>query len=198
MRLRIATMFLAVLCCGAVMAAETPLDVRDVMTANQFHATGLDQLAPEQLAAFNSWLASHAQVTAAGKVPDVRDSMSATQFHVTGLDKLTAGQLAAFDAWLASYQAPAAAPAPAAPVAAAATPAPSAGSTGKFGEEMLAPDKHDAPDRIESRILGTFKGWNGRTIFTLENGQVWKQADSSTYETMLQDPKVVIKSLGIG
>ena len=201
MRLRVATMFLAALCCGTVLAADKPVDVRDVMTANQFHATGLDQLAPEQLAAFDSWLAGYAHVPAAGKVPDVRDGISATQFHATGLDKLTAEQMTAFNSWLAAYQPPAstgATPTPAVPVAAAPTPVPSASSTAKFGQEMLTPDKQGAPGRIESRILGTFKGWNGRTTFTLENGQVWKQADSSTYETTLQDPQVVIKSLGIG
>lgn len=31
------------------------------------------------------------------------------------------------------------------------------------------------PDVIESHIDGEFEGWNGNTIFTLENGQVWQQ-----------------------
>jgi hypothetical protein len=187
-------MFLAILCCGTAMAADKPLDVRDLMTANQFHVTGLDKLAPEQLTAFDAWLAGYTRAAAAGKAPDVRDLVSANQFHATGLDQLSPQELSAFNGWLANYRSPAA-PAPAAP---AAVPAPAAASTGKFGQEMLAPDTHGAPNRIESRILGTFKGWNGRTTFKLENGQVWQQADSSTFDTTLQDPQVVIKSLGIG
>ena len=63
---------------------------------------------------------------------------------------------------------------------------------------MLSPAARGEPDRIESRILGTFTGWNGRSVFKLENGQVWQQADSSTYDVTLHDPKVVIKHLGLG
>lgn len=33
---------------------------------------------------------------------------------------------------------------------------------------------------IESRIVGEFRGWEGRTLFTLENGQRW-QVESGTY-----------------
>ena len=34
---------------------------------------------------------------------------------------------------------------------------------------------------VESRIAGEFRGWEGRTIFTLENGQRWQSAGESTY-----------------
>lgn len=163
MRLRIATMALVSLLCGATLAADKPLDVRDVMTASQFHATGLDKLTPEQMAAFNAWLATYthaaAPVSANGAV---------------------------------------AAAAPAVPAAAALTPAPPAASTANFGKESMTSEQRGEPDRIESRILGGFNGWNGRTVFRLENGQVWQQADSSTYDVTLQDPKVVIKRLGFG
>ena len=63
---------------------------------------------------------------------------------------------------------------------------------------MLTSEQRGEPNRIESRILGCFNGWNGHTVFRLENGQAWQQADSSTYEVTLQDPQVVIKRLGFG
>ena len=194
MRLRIATMLLTSLLCGTALAADKPLDVRDLMTANQFHATGLDKLAPEQLTAFDAWLAGYTRTPAAGKPLDVRDLVSASQFHVTGLDQLSPQQLAAFNGWLATYDAPAAA----APAAAAPTPVPPASSSASFGQEMLQAQQNSEPDRIESRILGTFTGWNGRTTFRLENGQIWQQADGTTSDLTLHDPQVVIKHLGIG
>ena len=55
-------LFFGVLAMGTgsvVFAADKPLDVRDVMSASQFHETGLDTLTPAQLAAFNAWLASY-------------------------------------------------------------------------------------------------------------------------------------------
>lgn len=191
-------------------AAADNLDVRDLMSANQFHATGLDARSPEQLTALDAWLASYAHAGAA----DVRDLMSARQFHATGLDALSPEQVTAFNTWLASYSHPAAAAgansasvpvpvvAPAAPLPAASaapTPAPSAASaTDNFGKTMLAPDKRAEPERIESHIVGRFKGWSGTTVFTLANGQVWRQSASGYFETNLQDPAVVIKRLTFG
>ena len=172
MRLRIATMVLACFLCSVALAADKPLDVRDVMTATQFHATGLDKLTPEQLDAFNAWLATYAHAHA----PATAIAASAA----------------------VAPAAPASAvPMPAAAVA-APNPAPSATSTASFGKETMTSEQRGEPDRIESRILGNFNGWNGRSVFTLENGQVWQQADSSSFDVSLQDPKVVIKRLGLG
>lgn len=59
-----------------------------------------------------------------------------------------------------------------------------------------APDKADV---FESRIKGEFTGWRGRTIFTLENGQRWQQANDGEYvDTPRQSPKVWIRPAGIG
>ena len=91
-----------------------------------------------------------------------------------------------------------AAPLPAVPAAALPTPAPAPATAAGFGRGSMTPEQRGEPDRIESRILGTFKGWNGRTTFHLENGQIWQQADSSTSDLTLQDPQVVIKRLGFG
>jgi hypothetical protein len=50
------------------------------------------------------------------------------------------------------------------------------------------------PERIESRLTGPFKGWNGRTQFRLENGQVWRQSQADTFVVKEMDrPEVVIR-----
>ena len=51
---------------------------------------------------------------------------------------------------------------------------------------------------IESKIDGTFEGWDGDTIVKLLNGQIWQQADiqfSYSYKYM---PKVLIYRSGAG
>ena len=140
-------------------AAEKPLDVRDLVTANQFHQMGLDKLSPEELAAFNAWLATYGQSQAAPGVP-----------------------------------VPAAIPVPATKTA----PAAATRADASFGQETLPQEERGEPKLIETRILGTFTGWNGRTTFTLENGQVWVQAAAGDFETHLENPKVVIKRLAFG
>lgn len=140
-------------------------------------------------------------VPAADKPLDVRDLMTATQFHQTGLDKLTPDELAAFNAWLAAYgRTPTASP-PVAAVPAPSTITPPAATTkaeANFGQEMLTPEQRGEPMVIETRIPGSFTGWSGNTVFTLENGQVWQQSGPGEFETHLDDPKVVIKKLSFG
>lgn len=155
----------------------------------------------------------------APKPTDVRDLMSVSQFHQAGLDKLTPDELQSLNIWLNNYVHPspvvsqaatapsaAIAPVPAPVVAPLAVippvPAPSAVTgAAAFGQDML-PKKKDAdsqaPDVLESRILGDFQGWSGRGIFKLENGQVWIQTDSSSFDTNLHDPAVLIKKTGLG
>jgi hypothetical protein len=145
---------------GVVYAADKPLDVRDVMSADQFHQTGLDKLSPEELAAFNVWLTAYGKPAAAPRV--------------------------------------AAAPTPASVAPAIPLSVPPAATAGDFGKEMLSSEAGGEPERIETRILGTFTGWTGQTVFKLENGQVWRQSASGIYETRLENPAVVIKKLGVG
>jgi len=55
----------------------------------------------------------------------------------------------------------------------------------------------DGPDLIESRIAGEFTGWNGDTVFVLDNGQVWQQVTYSYTFTFAFRPKVwIIKTHG--
>lgn len=58
---------------------------------------------------------------------------------------------------------------------------------------MLAPGTQIEYSTVESRIAGEFRGWEGRTLFTLENGQRWQVASSDTYTTStIMNPAVKI------
>lgn len=45
---------------------------------------------------------------------------------------------------------------------------------------------------IESRIDGDFEGWDGDTIFKLQNGQIWQQVEYSYKYSYKYCPKVII------
>jgi hypothetical protein len=51
---------------------------------------------------------------------------------------------------------------------------------------------------IESRIEGDFEGWDGDTIFRLQNGQIWKQASYSYRYHYAFAPRVTIIPVGGG
>jgi hypothetical protein len=46
---------------------------------------------------------------------------------------------------------------------------------------------------IVSRYVGEFTGWDGKTIFTLENGQVWQQIQSGRLSWKATNPEITIK-----
>lgn len=60
-----------------------------------------------------------------------------------------------------------------------------------FGLEMQ--QARDSADQIESRYDGFFKGWDGATVFRLENGQVWKQSESGRLSLKAERPMITIK-----
>lgn len=211
----------------AAPAAAASVDVRNMITVSQFSQTGLDKLSPAELQAFNTWLGqfldSPAAATAANAdtAPDVRNYMSVNAYNQSGLANLSPGQLAALNAWFGQYlkghtqpaSAPQAAPAPAMQAAPAPVPVPvivpsapqsaaasSTSATGTFGMDSMSPEQNtETPKRIESRIVGEFNGWNGNTVFKLENGQVWQQAATGYYtDVRLENPPVVIKKLLFG
>lgn len=121
----------------------------------------------------------------------LEERMSAADFKRAGLDKLSEEELAQLNTWL---QRDAATRAPAA-LAPAATGEDRAG----FPSGGLL-DARSGPDRIVSRVNGSFRGWRGEgDLISLENGQVWRVTDSSTdLQVDLQDPRVILERSGLG
>ena len=65
-----------------------------------------------------------------------------------------------------------------------------------FGAEQLINDE-DADD-LETRLAGPFTGWDGDTVFRLENGQLWQQIDSSYLYSRAESPRVTIRRAAFG
>jgi len=66
------------------------------------------------------------------------------------------------------------------------------------GQPVFYP-KPSEREVVESRIAGTFSGWLGHSVFRLENGQEWTQAESGTFSNGKYDhPKVKVKPMLMG
>ena len=127
-------------------------------------------------------------------LPPVQELMSAEEMAVTGVEKLSPEELQALREWLEIFVDRDAAfivkeyrermEAEAEARAAAGQPA---GQPEK--------DTRNRFDKSMARIVGEFRGWEGKTLFTLDNGEVWQQRrDSSIRRTRpIQNPEVQIK-----
>lgn len=51
---------------------------------------------------------------------------------------------------------------------------------------------------VESRIDGTFTGWEGNTVFVLTNGQIWQQSRYSYWYHYAYRPEIEIFDKGFG
>lgn len=109
----------------------------------------------------------------------LEERMSAKQFRDAGLEKLTDEELAALNAWLQG-QSTTAAPA----MMAAPTP-----------ESRVGFRESNTGSTVVSYLVGTFTGWDGKTKFELENGQIWQQVEQGRVSGVsIERPQVTIES----
>ena len=106
----------------------------------------------------------------------VEKTMTPEQYEAAGLSKLDPAERAKLDEFIRKYVAVSNEK-----VATAAV------------DKAVKENKVSAPEIINSRIVGPFTGYNGRTIFTLENGQRWAQSQrDSAYYPKMDSPGVII------
>ena len=112
--------------------------------------------------------------------PGVQKAMSQEAFQQAGLNKLSPEERARLDEFIRGYAA-------ATSEKAATAAVDQAAKEGKV--------KRNEPEVIQSSIVGTFRGYDGRTTFTLENGTVWRQSQqvSRAYPPIDSPPVLVIK-----
>lgn len=114
-----------------------------------------------------------AQVSASrNQVLHTKQLMTPSEFKACGLEKLSAQELKRLDAWLQSY-------------------------TVRVLEVLGETSAGSTPDVIESHIDGQFEGWDGETIFKLENGQIWQQSSYAyTYHYAYRPEVIIYKTRG--
>jgi hypothetical protein len=114
--------------------------------------------------------------------PGLQKAMTPEQYEAAGLSKLEAAERAKLDEFIRNYVAV---------------------SNEKVAttavDKAVKENKVQAPEVIQSRIVGPFTGYTGRTVFTLENGQRWAQSQmDSAYFPKIDSPPVVIVKAGFG
>ena len=113
------------------------------------------------------------------QAPTLEERMSQADFHSTGLDKLSAEELAQLNAWLQAHGGAARRP-----------------GSNRSGDFYPDPDERST---VAARIDGSFNGWNGKSVFKLDNGQEWQQTESGRYDAgLFTNPAVKIKPMILG
>ena len=110
--------------------------------------------------------------------PGVEKLMNKKEYDAAGLDKLTAEERAALNQWLIRY-----------------TAFEAAEITKKVKEVKVVQTRG-----TRTTLKGKFMGWKGKTLFHLNNGQVWKQRSSGRYypPRMLVNPEVKVSKNALG
>ncbi len=114
--------------------------------------------------------------------PGVEKAMTPADYEAAGLQKLDPAERAKLDEFIRSY-------------VAVSNERVATSAVDKAVKE----NKVSAPEVIQSKIVGPFTGYNGRSTFTLENGQRWAQSQrDSAYFPKIDSPPVIIVKAGFG
>jgi hypothetical protein len=121
-----------------------------------------------------------APAVTAEEPPDVRALMTADEFRAAGLERLTPAELEALSRWLLRYT---------------ATQASELRENSEFVREEIRKVEQEG---VRTRIVGEFRGWDGDTVFRLENGQVWKQRLPGQWHYVASSPEVELSKNFMG
>lgn len=143
-------------------AALEPVNLEQQMSEEEFERAGLGKLNREELAFLNEYLGR------AAESPE----------DAFGREQLDAAQ----------------APPDSSPTTgeADARTKPARSIRERIGRMVGGGERRADVQSIHTRIKGEFNGWNGHTLFVLENGQHWRQRVSGVYRYHAQNPEVTI------
>jgi len=116
----------------------------------------------------------------------LEERMTGSEFNAAGLHKLSPAELAALNRWIRARS--------------LATRDEAVAGDGGLPSQpgRLPPIDEMAREPFQTRIVGEFSGWTGETVFELENGMVWKQAENRTFFVPPVENPVVTISPGFG
>lgn len=118
----------------------------------------------------------------------LEEQMTGQEFEAAGLEKLSPQELESLNGWIRRHSLATLD----GPTAGAATVGADSQSEDRRGFKATKGEKDRTP--ITSRIVGRFSGWDGQTVFKLENGMIWTQADKEKFYTEeVENPVVVIE-----
>jgi len=113
----------------------------------------------------------------------LEEQMTGKEYDAAGLNKLTPDELAALNQWIRSHSLA---------TLETARQVTGGGEDDRGFELKKMKDMPRTP--INSRLVGTFRGWDGQTTFRLENGMIWQQADKERfYIKEVENPMITIE-----
>lgn len=125
----------------------------------------------------------------------LEERMTGREFREAGLDKLSEEELANLNAWLEeNLDGSGSGPATAGDGDSLKTRQ----EIRREVEEEVRAEQEGDRSEIVTTIPGHFTGWEGRTVFELANGQVWRQTTGGTHRFSVEDPTVVIYPVAFG
>jgi hypothetical protein len=169
--------------------------LRKAMTPEELEAAGLDNLSPEQQQFLDGWLrqrftsppSAGAMGQAATRDLDPGSIHDGSGSISTGDNEAVGASANGNEAIEAEIERRVALEVNAAIAKAAEEDA---------AEEAARVATRDEP--FEADIVGPFSGWGGKTVFTLSNGQVWRQRTGSNYRHTADGQAVAVKKNFMG
>jgi hypothetical protein len=162
------------------------------------------------------------------QAPEIQTLMAPEDFTASGLDKLTDAERAHLSDWVARYREGAVKGPPVpgkqrkeAAVAAAAAEAegetearPELDSTrvaadesapaitdeypGEYTTKKEKKKKDKVKFELRAKVIPQFRGWSGKTVFSLDNGQVWRQRTPGSMRYSGGDSNIIITQNWLG
>jgi hypothetical protein len=183
---RAALAALTVLLVSGPAKAQNPDGLLEAMTGQEREAAGLNKLSAEEQRYLEAWLRQRLAVEESTQLsnptpspmvalPDAERSVGAA-----GSDTSDAAMEAEIERRVAIE------------VEAAISKA----KEDEAAEEAVMEAALNEP--FEAEIVGPFGGWSGKTVFTLSNGQVWRQRNGSNYRHTAQGQTVAVKKNFMG
>jgi hypothetical protein len=165
------------------------------MTPEELEAAGLDSLSPEQQQFLDGWLRQRfTSPPSAGAVGQTAThDLDPGNVHDGG-GSVAAGDNGAIDAAVTGDDAIEAEIERR--VALEVNAAIAKAAEEDAAEEAARVATRDEP--FEADIVGPFSGWGGKTVFTLSNGQVWRQRTGSNYRHTADGQTVAVKKNFMG
>ncbi len=124
----------------------------------------------------------------------LEERMTGQEFREAGLHQLSDEELAALNRWIRERSLTLEAYRGEATVDRAAPPPAQDDAEADAAEDRRGFRGEGERSPINSRIVGSFTGWRGDTEFELENGMVWRQAESGEFAVReMHNPQVEIR-----
>ncbi len=167
----------------SAVAQDRPIDaevnLRRQMPAELFKAAGLDKLSPDELKALEGWLNGYVEEEAEQLAEEVVEERVEKEVEER-VDEAVEVALEERKKVIKEETTKA------------------FGFLSIWDKSENVPEELKGPEFIESSIAGKFRGWDGGTTFSLENGQVWEQQGRDRYYMPMDNPKVRIEKGALG